>query len=199
MVIFSPLLGVIYAAERPNIVFVLADDLGISDIAAFASHFTGKPINDLFYETPNIDRLVGKGIAFSQAYANQLCSPTRAAIMTGQYAVRHGFTTTTPLTKTHYNQGLPLTPSSAIRVGDYKLIWDWHGKLERFNIPADPYEENDLSGRMPEKRDELMCTLKEWLKKNAEPHYMPHRNAIYNAGDDARPYPFIDLSGDLTQ
>ena len=69
------------AEERPNIVFILADDLGIADIAAYASHFTGKDTSELYYETPNMDRLVGKGIAFSQAYANQLCSPTRAAIL----------------------------------------------------------------------------------------------------------------------
>lgn len=96
------------AATQPNILFILADDLGITDIAAYASHFTGKPVGELYYETPHMDRLVGKGIAFSQAYANQLCSPTRAAIMTGQYPARHGFTTATPLTKTYYNQGLPV-------------------------------------------------------------------------------------------
>lgn len=94
------------ADSPPNVVFILADDLGITDIAAYASHYTGKPIKDLFYETPHMDRLVERGIAFSQYYANQLCSPTRAALMTGQYAARHGFTTATPLIKTYYNQGL---------------------------------------------------------------------------------------------
>lgn len=543
---FFKLLALIFvciaqAEERPNIVFILADDLGIADIAAYASHFTGKDTSELYYETPNMDRLVGKGIAFSQAYANQLCSPTRVAILTGQFPARHGFTTATPLTKTYYNQGLPvpegfsphdvlehkddikepqawingrsntaldpalptlpkvlkayhsaflgkwhigghgakgfqplgqgfdevpawfdagashyfeagttghyswkhgwnnktnpypnmpqqeytvgdagpsphgdyltddltdravdfieryagekkrdkaappfflylshfavhtpleapaetvaqfedkpqrgtlgqsnavyaamvtklddsvghilqslektgldqntivvltsdnggveytdppatdnapfkggkaclyeggvrvplvywmpgryeggtwcdtpvncidflptfaelagqsvpagldgismvpllednpaskdmqrtfiwhypfnvivkhpdtglpLTPGSAIRVGDFKLIWDWHGKLELFNIPADPYETNDLSAKMPEKRDELMRALQGWLKKNVAPRYMPQRNPDYNVADDARPYPFIDFSGDLTQ
>jgi arylsulfatase A-like enzyme len=529
----------VLASSGPNVVFILADDLGITDIAAYASHFTGKETSELYYETPNMDRLVNKGIAFSQAYANQLCSPTRAAIMTGQYAARHGFTTATPLTKTYYNQGmvppdgfdpndvlehkdnikepqawingrsntaldpklptlpkvlkthrsvfigkwhlgghgakgfqpldqgfdeapawfdagasfyfetgstdhyswkhgwnnkinpfpnmpqdeytvgdagpdphadyltddltdrtvnfieryaiekksgkeprpfflyfchfavhtplqapaetvayferkpqrgtlgqsnavyaamvkklddsvgrvlqilqktgldkntlvvltsdnggveytdppatdnapfkggkaclteggvrvplvywqssrfeggawcdvpvncidflptlaeltsnrapdnldgismvpllnnpsakgpsrtfiwhypfnvivkdpdngLPLTPHSAIRVGDYKLIWDWHGKLELFDIPADPYETNDLSAQMPEKRDELMEELQGWLKDHVAPRYMPIRNPDYNAAEDKRPYPFMDLSGDLT-
>lgn len=98
--------GASVGAPAPNVVFILADDLGITDIAAYASHFTGKPVSELYYETPNMDRLVGKGIAFSQYYANQLCSPTRAALMTGQYAARNGFTTATPKTKTYYNQGM---------------------------------------------------------------------------------------------
>jgi len=98
-------LTAVVPAKPPNIVFILADDLGITDIAAYASHFTDKGIGELFYETPHMDRLVGKGIAFSQYYANQLCAPTRAALMTGQYAVRHGFTTATPLLPTYYNQG----------------------------------------------------------------------------------------------
>lgn len=95
------------AARKPmNIVFILADDLGITDIAAYAHHYTGKPVGDLFYETPHMDRLVGEGLAFSQYYANQLCSPTRAAIMSGQYAARNGFTTATPRRATYYNQGI---------------------------------------------------------------------------------------------
>lgn len=65
-------------AKPPNVVFILADDLGITDIAAYASHFTGLQSDELFYETPHMDRLVGRGIAFSQFYANQLCAPTRA-------------------------------------------------------------------------------------------------------------------------
>ena len=50
----------------------------------------------MFYETPNINRLVDEGISFSRAYANQLCSPTRAAILTGKNAARLGFTAAAP-------------------------------------------------------------------------------------------------------
>jgi arylsulfatase A-like enzyme len=94
------------AAERPNVVFILADDLGITDIGTYARHFTGSKADDLFYETPHLDRLAADGIAFSQAYANQLCSPTRAAVMTGRIASRIGVTTATPNTKTFFNQGM---------------------------------------------------------------------------------------------
>jgi arylsulfatase A-like enzyme len=92
----------------PNIVFILADDLGINDVAAFASRFTGKQTDELFYETPHLDKLVSRGIAFSQAYANPLCSPTRASIMTGKNAARSGFTTATPRTPTYFSEKRPV-------------------------------------------------------------------------------------------
>ena len=96
------------AQEKPNIVFILADDLGINDVAAFASHFTGKKTDELFYETPHLDQLVSQGIAFSQAYANPLCSPTRASILTGKNAARSGFTTATPNTPTYHHKKVPV-------------------------------------------------------------------------------------------
>lgn len=91
-------------AAPPNIVFILADDLGITDINAYARHFNEVKEGQLFYETPNLDQLVADGIAFSQSYANQLCSPTRAAILTGRIASTLGVTTATPNTKTYFNQ-----------------------------------------------------------------------------------------------
>lgn len=95
------------AAETPpNIVFILADDLGITDIGAYARHFTEARPDELFFETPHLDRLVSDGIAFSQSYANQLCSPTRAAIQTGRIASRMGVTTATANTRTYFNQGM---------------------------------------------------------------------------------------------
>ncbi|MCA0957665.1 sulfatase [Muricauda ruestringensis] len=92
--------------QRPNIIFILADDYGIMDSQAYAQKFTGVEPSKMFYETPNIDRLINEGTAFSQAYANQLCSPTRASIMTGKYAGRLGFTTAMPPRETYYNQNI---------------------------------------------------------------------------------------------
>jgi len=94
--------------SRPNIIFILADDYGIMDSQAYAHKFTGAEASEMFYETPNIDRLVKEGTAFTQAYANQLCSPTRASILTGKYAGRLGFTTAMPPRETYYNQNLPV-------------------------------------------------------------------------------------------
>jgi arylsulfatase A-like enzyme len=71
--------------DRPNILFILADDLGWRDTALYGSAFC---------RTPNIDRLATRGMTFSRAYsASPLCSPTRASILTGLYPARVGITT----------------------------------------------------------------------------------------------------------
>jgi arylsulfatase A-like enzyme len=73
------------AADRPNFVFFLVDDLGYMDIGA------NNP--DTFYETPNVDRLAASGMRFTNGYAaNPVCSPTRYSIMTGKYPSRVGAT-----------------------------------------------------------------------------------------------------------
>ncbi|MGF9753744.1 sulfatase [Microvirga sp. 0TCS3.31] len=72
-------------APRPNLVFVMADDLGWADLG------TGLPNgghgND-YNETPQLDQLAAEGQSFTQAYASVQCSPTRTALHTGQYATR---------------------------------------------------------------------------------------------------------------
>ena len=66
--------------ERPNVVFIMADDLGWHQLGCHGS---------TFYETPNIDRLAREGMRFTNAYAAaSICSPTRASIMTGKYPAR---------------------------------------------------------------------------------------------------------------
>lgn len=71
--------------RKPNILFILVDDLGWTDIGAFGSR-SDKPS---FYETPNIDALTAKGMKFTNAYAAcPVCSPTRASILTGKYPAR---------------------------------------------------------------------------------------------------------------
>jgi arylsulfatase A-like enzyme len=73
------------APTRPNIVFILADDLGWSDTTLY-----GKT---KFYQTPNLERLAKRGMLFTRAYsASPLCSPTRASILTGQNPARIGIT-----------------------------------------------------------------------------------------------------------
>lgn len=71
-------------AQPRNFLFILADDLGWTDLGCYGSRF---------YETPHIDRLAAQGMRFTQAYtAGAVCSPTRSSIMTGQYPVRTGVT-----------------------------------------------------------------------------------------------------------
>lgn len=98
--------------KKPNIILILADDYGYMDTQAYAEHTLGTKKEKMFYETPNIDRLVNEGVAFEQAYANQLCSPTRASLITGKYAARLGFTTATPRTNTYYNTNTPVPEGS---------------------------------------------------------------------------------------
>lgn len=64
----------------PNIVFILVDDLGYTDVNPYS------PQPNQYYETPNVTRLAGQGMTFTNAYANAAnCAPTRAALMSGQY------------------------------------------------------------------------------------------------------------------
>ena len=70
--------------KRPNILYILSDDLGWRDLGVDGSDF---------YESPNIDRIANQGIRFTQGYATcQVCSPSRASILTGKYTPRHGIT-----------------------------------------------------------------------------------------------------------
>lgn len=72
------------AAEKPNVVLFLVDDMGWMDCGVYGSKY---------YQTPNIDRFAQRAMRFTNAYANPLCSPTRASILTGQYSSRHGILT----------------------------------------------------------------------------------------------------------
>lgn len=68
--------------QKPNILFILVDDLGINDLS-----YTGST----YYETPNIDALANQSFVFTQGYAcSRVCSPSRASIMTGKFTARHG-------------------------------------------------------------------------------------------------------------
>lgn len=117
---------------HPNIVFILADDLGWKDLGCYGS---------TFYETPNLDKLAGQGIRFTRAYAACcVCSPTRASIMTGKYPARLGLTDWLPGQPSRPNQKLlgpklpdhlPLeefTIAEALKQGGYAtcFIGKWH-------------------------------------------------------------------------
>jgi arylsulfatase A-like enzyme len=72
------------AADRPNIVLIVADDLGWADLGCYGSKY---------HKTPHLDRLAADGMRFAQAYASApVCSPTRASIMTGRHPARLGIT-----------------------------------------------------------------------------------------------------------
>jgi arylsulfatase A-like enzyme len=72
------------STNKPNVIFILVDDLGWNDVGFMGS---------IYYETPNLDKLAGRSMVFTNAYAAcAVCSPTRASIMTGKYPSRVGIT-----------------------------------------------------------------------------------------------------------
>ena len=73
----------LFAAEKPNVIFILADDLGIGNVGCYGSDR---------YKTPNIDKLASEGTRFTHCYTAALCGPSRALIMSGRYAFRNGST-----------------------------------------------------------------------------------------------------------
>ena len=79
--LFLPKLIAESPIPRPNIIFIMADDLGYTDVACYGSKY---------YETPNIDRLATQGMKLLNHHHCQNCTPTRAALMSGQYGARTG-------------------------------------------------------------------------------------------------------------
>jgi arylsulfatase A-like enzyme len=122
----SPLL----AAEKPNIVFFLIDDLGWSDVG-----FHGNEI-----KTPHIDKLAAAGARLEAFYVQPVCSPTRAALMTGRYPIRHGLQVGVVRPWAQY--GLPLderTLPQALQEAGYftAICGKWHlGHFQRAYLPT---------------------------------------------------------------
>lgn len=114
-----PTPAVAQSAPRPNIVFIVADDLGWKDVG-----FHGSDI-----QTPHIDKLAEGGLRLEQFYAQPMCTPTRAALMTGRYPFRYGLQTLVIPTPSKY--GLPtdewLLPQ-ALKAAGYRteMVGKWH-------------------------------------------------------------------------
>ncbi|MGZ0173425.1 MAG: arylsulfatase [Planctomycetales bacterium] len=82
IVLFLSLLPSIHAAERPNIVVIMADDMGFSDLGCYGSDI----------ETPHLDALAREGLRFSQFYNTAKCHSSRVSLLTGQYSIAAGDT-----------------------------------------------------------------------------------------------------------
>ncbi|MHC4488181.1 MAG: sulfatase [Planctomycetota bacterium] len=119
--------------KQPNIVLIFIDDMGWRDVGFMGSRY---------YETPNIDRLAGQGMVFTNAYANgPNCAPSRACLLSGQYTPRHGVYTVSsssrgqsklrkliPITNTTVLDSKIVTVAEAIKPAGYisASIGKWH-------------------------------------------------------------------------
>jgi len=109
--------------SRPNIIFILADDMGWGDLSCY-----GRPD----YRTPNIDLLASQGTRFTDAYsASAVCTPTRCGYITGRYPARFRIGLEEPLPASNLDVGLePGQPTiaSILKQGGYDtaLIGKWH-------------------------------------------------------------------------
>jgi arylsulfatase A-like enzyme len=144
------------SARKPNVIFILVDDMGYADLSSFGS----KDIR-----TPNIDRLAKEGVKFMQMYSNgPVCTPTRAAFITGRYQQRVGLEWAIPARMTE--PGLPVEEGSIARMlknngyatallGKWRLGYkpefspNAHGFDEFFGIPGgnvDLYSHREING-----------------------------------------------------
>lgn len=137
-----------------NVVLILIDDLGWKDLGCYGSDY---------YKTPNIDRLAAEGMRFTDAYAAcNVCSPSRAAILTGKYPARMLLTQWLPsgrwdakkypMHEGRYVSNLPLeevTLAEALREADYRtgFIGKWHLGTETYYYPRHQGFDVNVAGR----------------------------------------------------
>lgn len=122
------------AQEQPNIIFMLADNLGYGDLGCYGGGIIrGAP-------TPNIDQLAKEGKRFTNFNVESECTPSRSALMTGRYAVRSGTTRAVPI------QGIPqglapweITIAEVLKEVGYQtaIYGKWHIGVEQGRLPTD--------------------------------------------------------------
>lgn len=112
---------ILWAQKQPNIVFIMADDLGYGELGCYGNTFN---------ETPNLDKLASQSMRFTQGYAAApICSPTRASIMTGQYPARIGITDFLPaITDRWLDPAKYFTINEALSSVGYHtgIVGKWH-------------------------------------------------------------------------
>jgi arylsulfatase A-like enzyme len=172
-----PGLGWAKPEKKPNIVFILIDDMGAHQLSSYGNWF---------YESPNIDRLAKEGMRFTNAYAAApICSPTRASLMTGKYPARLHLTSHLPGNPYPYNKlktpeiasMLPMeekTIAEVLKEAGYATghFGKWHLNVDkeyRLGRPGDP----DTQGF-----DEVLTRdkpeVEETAAAGADPNYDAH-------------------------
>src|SRR5512146_3350833 len=119
-VLLAPLVS-LYAADRPNILLILADDVGWSDLGCYGGEI----------RTPHLDSLARSGLRFTQFYNSARCSPTRAAILTGLHPHQAGFPNLSGVLPAHC-----VTIPEVLKPAGYRcyMVGKWH--LSRESSPT---------------------------------------------------------------
>jgi uncharacterized sulfatase len=162
---------------NPNVVFILADDLGWSQLGCYGSDY---------YHTPNIDQLADEGMRFINAYsAAAVSSPTRASLMTGKYPARLNLTDfiagnqfpDKPLKQPEWKKYLPLkenTPGELFKSKNYATAWygKWH--LSKSKTPPESRSHNPTKQGFDEEfvtyKPAANYPLGGWQKSGEDPH-----------------------------
>jgi arylsulfatase A-like enzyme len=130
-----------WAQTRPNIIYIMADDMGYADLSCYGRKD---------YQTPNLDKLAAQGIKFTNAYSGaSLCTPTRTSFMTGRYPARTPVGLIEPLTGSPKDSVIGLTPAytslpTLLKKSGYTtyLVGKWHlGFLTASNPRSNGFDE----------------------------------------------------------
>jgi arylsulfatase A-like enzyme len=184
--------------NRPNIIYIMADDMGYADLSSYGRKD---------YQTPNLDKLASQGIKFLNAYAAApVCTPTRVAFMTGRYPARINVGLHEPLDWSTNDSLTGLSPSSRsipslLKKNGYEtyLVGKWHLGFKPEFSPLlngfdyffgfhgggidyishnDPYGKNDLyENYSPVKRDGYLTDI--WASKAIEIIEKPHSKPFF--------------------
>ena len=168
--------------RKPNILFILIDDMGWSDLACYGS---------AFHETPNIDRLARQGMRFTDAYAAcPVCSPTRASIMSGQYPAHVGvidFITghwrpyeklRVPTNRTQYLPLEVVTLAESLQAAGYTTghIGKWHLGGKQHSPEKQGFDHASQGG--PNQKDKRVTTYTEqalsFIEQNRDKPFFLH-------------------------
>ena len=151
--------------NRPNIILILADDMGFCVIGCYGSEI----------RTPNLDKLASEGVRFSNIYNNARCCPSRTALLSGLYPHQAGVgemtDTDLPIpeyqgffnNQTYYFEHLG---KCGIIDGDRKIVRFRNRPLELYNLKQDRSETNNLATEYPGKLKELAEKYDAWVAKN---------------------------------
>ncbi|MRH99551.1 sulfatase-like hydrolase/transferase [Kriegella sp. EG-1] len=163
--------------SKPNVLFILVDDLGLHDLS-----YTGST----YYETPNVDRIAEEGVVFTQGYAgSRVCSPSRATIMTGKFTARHKVTDwigaksgeawrehnrydkMLPASYTHELPKADISLAEAMKAGGYKTFFagKWH-LGDKGSYPEDHGFDINVGGW--EKGSPIGGYFSPWINPNLE-------------------------------